>query len=83
MVCTIKIYLYRVAQVSMQPRIYLMCLRKTADRHTCECTDVFSAATCCRDLLAAPLQTAQELLQGRMPVPKLLECDQAGSQVIT
>ena len=35
----------------------------------------------CRDLLAAPLDLAQELLQGRVPVPKLLECDQGGSQV--
>ncbi|DBA70425.1 TPA: hypothetical protein ACH3X2_011834 [Trebouxia sp. C0005] len=33
-----------------------------------------------RELLAAPVQEATELLQGRMPVPKLLECDQGGSQ---
>jgi hypothetical protein len=38
-------------------------------------------ASCkCRELLAAPVQEASELLQGRMPVPKLLECDQGGSQ---
>lgn len=34
-----------------------------------------------RDLLAAPLADASELLLGRMPVPKLLETDQGGSQV--
>lgn len=34
----------------------------------------------CRELLAAPVQEATALLQGRMPVPKLLECDQGGSQ---
>ena len=34
-----------------------------------------------RDLLAAPLADARELLQGRMPVPKLLQTDQGGSQV--
>ncbi|KAL3133000.1 hypothetical protein ABBQ38_006909 [Trebouxia sp. C0009 RCD-2024] len=33
-----------------------------------------------RDLLAAPLEEARALLQGRIPVPKLLECDQGGSQ---
>ena len=35
----------------------------------------------CRDLLVAPVQEAKRLLQGRIPVPKLLECDQGGSQV--
>ncbi len=35
---------------------------------------------CGRDLLAAPLADARELLQGRMPVPKLLQTDQGGSQ---
>lgn len=34
----------------------------------------------CRELLAVPVQEATALLQGRMPVPKLLECDQGGSQ---
>jgi hypothetical protein len=34
-----------------------------------------------RDLLAAPLADARELLVGRMPVPKLLQTDQGGSQV--
>ena len=33
-----------------------------------------------RDLLAAPLADARELLLGRMPVPKLLQTDQGGSQ---
>ncbi|KAK9805138.1 hypothetical protein WJX72_001479 [[Myrmecia] bisecta] len=33
-----------------------------------------------RDLLAAPLADAKELLKGRLPVPKLLETDQGGSQ---
>lgn len=39
------------------------------------------AAGAFRDLLAAPLEEARALLQGRIPVPKLLECDQGGSQV--
>lgn len=33
-----------------------------------------------RELLAAPMADAKELLRGRMPVPKLLETDQGGSQ---
>ena len=33
-----------------------------------------------RELLAAPLADAKELLVGRMPVPKLLQTDQGGSQ---
>ena len=31
--------------------------------------------------MAAPLADGRELLLGRMPVPKLLETDQGGSQV--
>ena len=34
-----------------------------------------------RDLLAAPLADARQLLVGRMPVPRLLQTDQGGSQV--
>ena len=36
---------------------------------------------CGRELLAAPLEEAKELLKGRFPVPKLLDTDQGGSQV--
>lgn len=35
----------------------------------------------CRELLAATAADAQSLLLERMPVPKLLETDQGGSQV--
>lgn len=37
---------------------------------------------CVRELLAAPLEEATELLKDRLPVPKLLQCDQGGSQVL-
>jgi len=44
------------------------------------CRVVQARASCDRDLLAAPLVDARELLLGRMPVPKLLQTDQGGSQ---
>jgi len=47
----------------------------------CQNRSLWNIILSCRDLLAAPFQEATELLQGRMPVPKLLECDQGGSQV--
>ena len=35
-----------------------------------------------RQLLQAPVDDAQEILQTRFPMPRYIDCDQGGSQVI-